>query len=29
MQFEFILGRAMTLFLLDYLTYALLRPERF
>ena len=29
MLFEYILGGAVTLFLLAYLTYALVRPERF
>jgi K+-transporting ATPase KdpF subunit len=29
MLVEYILGGAVTLFLLVYLTYALLRPERF
>ena len=29
MLLEYILGGAVTLFLLVYLTYALLRPERF
>lgn len=29
MLFEYILGAAVTLFLLAYLTYALVRPERF
>ncbi|AZO21776.1 MULTISPECIES: K(+)-transporting ATPase subunit F [unclassified Mesorhizobium] len=29
MILDFILGGAVTLFLLAYLTYALIRPERF
>ncbi|MBZ9823172.1 K(+)-transporting ATPase subunit F [Mesorhizobium sp. CA4] len=29
MLFDYILGGAVTLFLLSYLTYALIRPERF
>jgi K+-transporting ATPase KdpF subunit len=29
MLFEYILGGAVTLFLLAYLIYALVRPERF
>lgn len=29
MLFEYFLGGAVTLFLLVYLTYALVRPERF
>ena len=29
MTIDYILGGAVTLFLLVYLTYALLRPERF
>ncbi|WP_352976115.1 K(+)-transporting ATPase subunit F [Mesorhizobium sp. M1428] len=29
MLFDYILGGAVTLFLLAYLTYALVRPERF
>jgi K+-transporting ATPase KdpF subunit len=29
MLFEYILGGAVALFLLAYLTYALVRPERF
>jgi K+-transporting ATPase KdpF subunit len=29
MTIDYILGGAVTLFLLAYLTYALLRPERF
>ena len=29
MLLEYVLGGAVTLFLLVYLTYALLRPERF
>lgn len=29
MVFEYYLGGAVTLFLIIYLTYALLRPERF
>ncbi|RWN54159.1 K(+)-transporting ATPase subunit F [Mesorhizobium sp.] len=29
MLVDFILGGAVTLFLLAYLTYALIRPERF
>jgi K+-transporting ATPase KdpF subunit len=29
MLFDYIFGGAVTLFLLVYLTYALLRPERF
>lgn len=29
MLFEYILGGAVTLFILTYLTYALVRPERF
>lgn len=29
MLFEYILGGAVTAFLLAYLTYALVRPERF
>jgi K+-transporting ATPase KdpF subunit len=29
MLFEYIVGGAVTLFLLAYLTYALVRPERF
>ncbi|RWB61365.1 MAG: K(+)-transporting ATPase subunit F [Mesorhizobium sp.] len=29
MLLDFILGGAVTLFLLAYLTYALIRPERF
>ncbi|RWM25427.1 MAG: K(+)-transporting ATPase subunit F [Mesorhizobium sp.] len=29
MLFDFILGGAVTLLLLAYLTYALIRPERF
>jgi K+-transporting ATPase KdpF subunit len=28
-MFDFILGGAVTLFILGYLVYALLRPERF
>jgi K+-transporting ATPase KdpF subunit len=28
-MFDFILGGAITLFILGYLVYALLRPERF
>jgi K+-transporting ATPase KdpF subunit len=29
MLFDYILGGAVTVFLLAYLTYALIRPERF
>jgi K+-transporting ATPase KdpF subunit len=29
MMLDYILGAAVTLFILGYLTYALLRPERF
>lgn len=29
MLFDYALGAAVTLFLLSYLTYALVRPERF
>ncbi|MEI9406907.1 K(+)-transporting ATPase subunit F [Mesorhizobium argentiipisi] len=29
MLFDYIFGGAVTLFLLAYLTYALIRPERF
>lgn len=29
MLFEFVLGGAVAVFLLAYLTYALVRPERF
>ncbi|PBC04350.1 K(+)-transporting ATPase subunit F [Mesorhizobium sp. WSM3860] len=29
MLFDYIIGGAVTLFLLGYLTYALIRPERF
>jgi K+-transporting ATPase KdpF subunit len=29
MTLDYILGAAVTLFILGYLTYALLRPERF
>ncbi|MFI0847078.1 K(+)-transporting ATPase subunit F [Mesorhizobium sp. IMUNJ 23232] len=29
MLFEYLIGGAVTLFLLAYLTYALLHPERF
>ncbi|CAH1667862.1 K(+)-transporting ATPase subunit F [Hyphomicrobiales bacterium] len=29
MLLDFVLGGAVTLFLLAYLTYALIRPERF
>lgn len=29
MMLEYVLGGAVTLFLLAYLTYALVRPERF
>ena len=29
MTFEYVLGSAVTIFLLGYLLYALIRPERF